>query len=182
MTTNHSTLLIDDSTPATETDVLSRLFELSITQQTIRHAPVFTVVEAKALRGELEGAHIKNLFLRNKKGRMWLVTCHEDRQINMNRLAEHLDAKRLSFASAERLMRYLGVTPGAVTPLAAINDKTGLVTIVLDQAILTDSLINVHPLHNAATTALAPADLLRFLEDVDHHPLIVDMSMMSEAT
>ena len=179
MTERDSTVLIDGSPPATEADVLARLSALDIAQTTTRHAPVFTVAEAKALRGELEGAHIKNLFLRNKKGRLWLVTRHEDRQIDMKQLGEHLGAKRFSFASAERLMHYLGVIPGAVTPLAAINDKTHAVTVVLDEAILTDTLINVHPLHNAATTALAPRDLLAFLDDVGHTPAIVDMSAMS---
>lgn len=171
--------LIDGSPPATEEAVLARLAALDIEQHTTYHAPVFTVAQAKALRGELAGAHIKNLFLRNKKGRMWLVTCHEDRQIDMRQLGEHLQAKRLSFASAQRLMHYLGVIPGAVTPLAAINDITGAVAVVLDAAILTDSLINVHPLHNAATTALSPDALLRFLRAVGHDPIIVDMSAMS---
>ena len=166
MTENDVAVLLDGGAPATEADVLAHLSALGIAQNTTRHEPVFTVNQAKALRGELTGAHIKNLFLRNKKGRMWLVTCHEDRQIDMKQLAKHLDAKQLSFASAQRLMHYLGVIPGAVTPLAALNDKTHAVTVVLDQAILTDTLINVHPLHNAATSALAPSDLLAFLESL----------------
>ena len=171
--------LVDGQPPATEADVLAKLADLGVNHETTYHPPVFTVAEAKALRGELEGAHIKNLFLRNKKGRMWLVTCHEDRQIDMKLLADRLDAKRLSFASAERLMNYLGVIPGAVTPLAAMNDHTGAVTVVLDQAVLNDELINVHPLHNAATTAIAPSALLTFLEAVDHAPEIVDMALMT---
>ena len=86
---------------------------------------------------------------------------------------------RLGFASAERLMRYLGVIPGAVTPLAALNDHSGAVTVVLDAAVLKDALINVHPLHNAATTALSPGDLVTFLEAVGHAPEIIDMTAMT---
>ena len=83
---------------------------------------MFTVEEAKRLRGELPGGHTKNLFLRNKKGRMWLVVCLEDREIDLKALGEQLESGRLSFASADRLMTYLGVVPGAVTPFAALND------------------------------------------------------------
>ena len=81
---------------------------------------------------------------------MWVVTCHEDRQIDLKELAGHLGTNRLSFASPERMMRYLGVIPGAVTPLAAMNDHGSKVTMVLDEAVLQDDSINVHPLHNAA--------------------------------
>ena len=138
------------------------------------HPPVFTVEEAKALRGELAGGHVKNLFLRNKKGRMWLVTCLEDRRIDLKALGERLGGGRLSFGSAERLMTYLGVVPGAVTPFAAINDKTGAVTVVLDREVFAQAPINAHPLANDMTTAIEPDDLVRFLEAENHPPEILD--------
>ncbi|MEM7404668.1 MAG: prolyl-tRNA synthetase associated domain-containing protein [Pseudomonadota bacterium] len=168
--------LADGSAPGDEAAILARLAELGIRHETHHHAPVYTVDEAKAERGELRGSHIKNLFLRNKKGRMWLVTCHEDLQIDLKSLGELVGAGRFSFASAERLMKYLGVIPGAVTPLAVFNDKGGAVQVILDEAILNDAVVNVHPLHNAATTAITPDDLLRFLEAQDHSPTILDMT------
>lgn len=160
--------------PTSPEALLHRLDALGIAQRTVSHPPVFTVEEAKALRGELPGHHIKNLFLRNKKGRMWLVTCLEDREIDLKALGERLDAGRFSFGSADRLMTYLGVRPGAVTPFAVINDKAGAVTMVLDGGVMAGGPVNCHPLVNTMTTALASADLLRFLEAERHAPLMLD--------
>ena len=153
----------------------ARLNELGISYQAVTHPPVFTVEEAKALRGELPGAHIKNLFLRNKKGRMWLVTCLEDRQIDLKSLGDRLEAGRFSFGSAERLMTYLGVLPGSVTPFAVINDSGGAVTMVLDSGVMAAGPVNCHPLVNTMTTAVAAADLRYFLEAEGHAPLMLDM-------
>jgi Ala-tRNA(Pro) deacylase len=165
------------SPPATPDDLFAKLEALGIATETIRHAPVYTVEEAKALRGELSGGHSKNLFLRNKKGRMWLVTCLEDREIDMKALDARLESGRLSFGSAERLMKHLGVTPGAVTPFAAMNDRDGAVQVVLDKAMLEDyAVLNFHPLDNAMTTTIAPKDLVRFLEAIGHPPQVLDLS------
>jgi Ala-tRNA(Pro) deacylase len=171
-------VLADGSPPATPDDLFARLAGLGIEAPTVEHPPVFTVEEAKALRGELPGAHIKNLFLRNKKGAMWLVTCLEDRQIDLKKLAAALGAGRFSFGSAERLMRHLGILPGAVTPFAVINDKTGAVQVVLDKAMLAQNPVNCHPLVNDMTTALAAAELVRFLEDVGHPPEVLDLDTL----
>ena len=92
--------------------LFARLAELGIAHRTVEHPPVFTVEEAKALRGNLPGHHIKNLFLRNKKEEMWLVVALEDRTIDLKRLGGTLGAGRLSFGSPERLAKYLGVEPG----------------------------------------------------------------------
>ncbi len=170
--------LADGSRPATVEDLFARLEGLGIAARTVEHPPVFTVEEAKALRGELPGAHIKNLFLRNKKGAMWLVVCLEDRQIDLKALAAALGAGRFSFGSAERLMQHLGILPGAVTPFAVINDKAGAVQVVLDKAMLADGPINCHPLVNHMTTALAPDGLVRFLEAEDHAPLVLDLDAL----
>ncbi len=144
----------------------------------MRHPPVFTVEEAKVQRGELPGSHIKNLFLRNKKGTMWLITCLEDRQIDLKALGFALEAGRFSFGSAERLMTYLGVLPGAVTPFAVINDKDAHVQVVLDRGLLDHDPINAHPLVNDMTTAIAAQDLIRFLEAVGHPPRIFDLGAL----
>src|SRR5204862_5350936 len=102
--------------------LFARLAEMGVAHNTVEHAPVFTVEQAKAHRGELPGHHIKNLFLRNKKEQMWLVVALEDRAIDLKRLGEALGAGRLSFGSANRLKRTLGVEPGSVTPLSLVND------------------------------------------------------------
>ena len=164
--------------PTSPGALLRRLEELGIQSKSVMHPPVFTVEEAKALRGSLPGAHIKNLFLRNKKGAMWLITCLEDRKIDLKALGKALEAGRFSFASADRLMTYLGVRPGAVTPFAVINDSAGPVTMVLDKAILGNDPVHAHPLVNDMTTALEAADLIRFLEAEGHPPLILDMDSL----
>jgi len=170
--------LADGSAPMTPEALLDHLAALGIPAPTVSHPPVFTVEEAKALRGQLPGGHTKNLFLRNKKGRMWLVTCLEDRQIDLKALADRLDGGRFSFGSPERLMAHLGVTPGAVTALAVINDRAGAVEAVLDEGLLAYDRINVHPLVNDRTTALASADLLKFYAATDHPPLILDLGAL----
>jgi len=167
--------LADGSPPLGSAELLARLAALGIVERTVHHAPVYTVAEARELRAEFPGGHSKNLFLRNKKGRMWLLTCLEDREIDLKRLAEHLGAGRFSFASPDRLMRYLGVIPGAVTPFAVINDHGRVVRMVLDAGLLSHAPLNFHPLDNAMTTAISAEGLLRFLEYAEHTPEIVDL-------
>lgn len=169
-------LLFDGTRPMGSGELLERLETLGVAHRTVAHAPVYTVAESRGLRADFPGGHSKNLFLRNKKGRMWLVSCLEDRQIDLKRLAEHLGAGRFSFGSAERLMRYLGVIPGAVTPFAVINDRGGVVQMVLDAGLLEHDPLNFHPLDNGMTTAVSADGLLRFLAYADHEPQIVDLS------
>lgn len=171
-----SQTLADGSAPATAAKLLARLEEMGIRATTADHPPVFTVEEAKALRGELEGAHSKNLFVRDKKGVMWLVVALEDSRIDLKELAGKLGLKRLSFGSADRLMKFLGVIPGAVTPFGVINDHGGLVSVALDRGLQKHDVWNFHPLDNAKTTTIRAEDLVRFLEAVDHPPTWVDMS------
>lgn len=154
--------------------LFDRLHQLGIAHRTVEHPPVFTVEEAKALRGDLPGHHIKNLFLRNKKEEMWLVVALEDRAVDLRRLGERLGAGRLSFGSPDRLKRHLGVEPGSVTPLALINDEPHLVRLALDRALADSGPVNAHPLVNTMTTALAGPDLLRFFEATGHVPLWLD--------
>ena len=154
--------------------LLSRLAELGIAQQTVEHPPVFTVEEAKALRGNLPGHHVKNLFLRNKKEEMWLVVAIEDRAVDLKRLGEVLGAGRLSFGSPDRLRRHLGVEPGSVTPLALVNDTSLSVRLAVDRGLTHGGPVNVHPLVNTMTTAMSAEDLLRFFAATGHAPLWLD--------
>ena len=160
--------------PATPDDLFRFLDTLGIAHNTVHHAPVFTVDEARAVRGDLAGGHSKSLFLRNKKGRMWLVVTKEDRAIDLKDLGARLGAGRFSFGSPERLMRVLGVIPGAVTPFAVLNDTDGAVQVVLDRGLMDMDPLNFHPLDNAMTTAVRSQDLLRFLEATGHEPQMID--------
>jgi len=171
----HDGKLADGSIPATPEDLFGRLEALGIATSTVRHPPVFTVEEAKRLRGPVQGAHTKNLFLRDKKGRnMWLVVCLEDRDVNIRQLEATLGSTRLSFGSAERLMKYLGVIPGAVTPFAVVNDKGGVVQVALDRGALEREPLNFHPLDNAMTTSIGAQDFLKFLEAEEHPAKLID--------
>jgi Ala-tRNA(Pro) deacylase len=149
-------------------DLLALLDRLGIEHNTVRHPAVFTVEESLRVVGELPGGHSKNLFLRNTPGRMWLLVMPAERQIDLKRLAALLGTSRLSFANAARMERYLGVGAGAVTPFAVVNDHEHEVTVVLDDELLSRDRINLHPLENSATTGIAPAGLIRFLEAVGH--------------
>jgi Ala-tRNA(Pro) deacylase len=155
-------------------ELLRLLRDLGIEAETVTHRPVFTVEEAKEHRGDLPGAHTKNLFLRDKKGVMWLAVVLERRTVDLNALAGELGHKRFSFGSADRLTRYLGVVPGAVTPFALVNDHEGAVRVALDAGLRTHELWNFHPLVNSMTTTIRGADMLRFLDAVKHPPTWVD--------
>lgn len=160
----------------TTEDLLARLDASGFKTTTVRHPPLYTVEDSQKLRGEIAGGHTKNLFLKDKKDRLWLVTAEENAEIDMKRLHTRLGSARLSFGKPDLLMEALGVPPGSVTPLAAINDAGGRVTVVIDRPLLDHDVINVHPLTNAATTSIAREDLLAFLRDCGHEPQILDVS------
>ena len=158
-------------------DLFARLDALGISTHTVRHPPLFTVEESRALRGELPGGHAKNLFLKDKKDRMWLVTAEEDRPIDLKALGITLGAHgRVSFGSPERLLRHLGVTPGAVTPFGLANDTPPQVSFVFDEGLMRHETLNFHPLVNSATTAIARGDFFRFLEATGHTARILAMA------
>ncbi len=160
--------------PLSPDDLFAQLEALGLRTQTVQHPPLFTVEQSKSLRGELPGGHTKNLFLKDKKDRMWLVTAEEDRGIDLKGLGTVLGANgRVSFGSPERLMRHLGVEPGAVTPFGLANDTAGQVSFVLDEGLLRHDVLNFHPLTNAATTAIARDDFLRFLDAISHRPQVL---------
>ena len=159
-----------------EDRLIADLSALGIAHELIEHQAVFTVDESLVLHQTIPGAHTKNLFLKDKKGQIFLVTARESARIDLKRLHETIGASgRLSFGNAEQLMAHLGVTPGSVTALSVINDKDGLVTVVLDAALMGESLINCHPLINTATTTLPREGLLAFLNATGHTPLIVNL-------
>jgi Ala-tRNA(Pro) deacylase len=163
--------------PATRDDLMACLAGLGISVETVEHPPLFTVEQSRALRGEIPGAHTKNLFLKDKKGALFLVTAEEDAAIDLKHIHHRIGASgRVSFGNPTLLMDVLGVPAGAVTPFGAINDTAARVTVVLDAALIGNALINCHPLENTATTTIAAADLLAFLVATGHEPRIVAVS------
>jgi Ala-tRNA(Pro) deacylase len=155
----------------TEDGLLAALDQLGIAHQTVRHPALHTVAESQALRGTLPGGHTKNLFLKDKKSRHFLVSMEEDAVVDLKTLHTRIGGSgRLSFGSADDMERLLGVRPGAVTLFGAINDKGGDVTVFIDEGLLAHDAINAHPLTNEATTTIATADMLRFLEAYGHAP------------
>ena len=162
---------------ATSDELLVRLKALGIETQTFEHPPVFTVAEARDLRGAISGGHTKNLFLKDRKGGLFLVVAEEDARIDLKTIHAAIGAQgRVSFGSAELLVEVWGVQPGSVTPFGAINDAAGRVKVVLDDAMMTHERLNFHPLINSRTTNISSADLLRFLRAADHEPLVTPVS------
>jgi Ala-tRNA(Pro) deacylase len=157
----------------TPDELFAFLDRLGIAHRTVSHPPLFTVEQSQALRGQIPGGHTKNLFLKDKKGTLYLVTALEDAAIELKSLHRRLGASgRFSFGPAEQMREVLGIEPGAVTPFAAMNDTAQRVTVVLDQALMTRPVINCHPLRNTMTTSIARDDLVKFLEATGHRPRI----------
>lgn len=151
--------------------------------ETFEHPPHHTVEEAQAWREGrgMAGGFCKNLFLKDKKGQLWLIVTLETRALKLNSLSKPLGSARLSFANAEVMWEVLGVRPGSVTPFAAINDRTGQVRVVLDAPMLEHALLHYHPLENTATSAISRENLLRFLRLTGHEPIILDLEEAAEA-
>jgi Ala-tRNA(Pro) deacylase len=162
--------------PATRTELFARLSELGIATRTVEHPPVFTVAESDNLERDLPGGHTKNLFLKDAKDRLFLVTAASHNQIDLKRLHKVLGCARLSFGRPELLQEVLGVAPGSVTAFALINDHARRVSFVLDAQLMEHDYINCHPLENTATTSVAREDLLRFIRACGHEPRILDLS------
>ncbi|HET9902301.1 MAG TPA: YbaK/EbsC family protein [Xanthobacteraceae bacterium] len=158
--------------PATPEDLFAYLDRLGVKHRTVSHPPLFTVEEARRLRGSVPGGHSKNLFLQDKRGALFLVTALEDAVIDLKGLHRRLGAGRFSFGPPALLRDIWGVEPGAVTPFGAINDVAGRVTVVLDAAMMRHPTLNYHPLVNTMTTTIAREDLIRFLRATGHEPRI----------
>jgi len=167
--------------PVTETELFAFLDNCRIAHKTHRHSPVFTVEEAQAVRADMPGGHSKNLFVRDKKKNHALIVAAEERKIDLKHLAGKIEMGRLSFASPDRLMTYLGVTPGSVTPFSLLNayrqpapdGKT--VQVIIDESLLDHDMVYFHPLHNAATTAISPGDLLKFVRACGFEPSVLSL-------
>lgn len=143
------------------------------------HPPVFTVAEASSISHSIPGAHCRNLFLRDKKGSMILLTLRDTTAIDLKKLSGSLGMGRLSFGSPERLWTYLGVVPGSVTPLAILNDTERQVRPLFESAMMAESIINFHPLDNSMTVGMSPSSLMTILEKNAMTPHIIDLSPLA---
>ncbi|MGE0501168.1 MAG: prolyl-tRNA synthetase associated domain-containing protein [Rhizobiaceae bacterium] len=161
----------------TTAELLAFLADIGVEQKTVHHPPLFTVADSKALRGHIDGAHTKNLFLKDKKDNFFLVSVDEDAVVDLKTIHVVIAAAgRVSFANADHLMRLLGVTPGAVTLFGAINDSAGHVRVFIDEALMNAGTINAHPLTNEATTTVAADGMVRFLAATGHKPAILKIT------
>ena len=169
---------MEDLTNAQEA-LFAQLDALGISHKTYTHRAVFTVEDSAGLKAGLPGGHTKNLFLKDKKGALFLVNAIADTQIPVNRLHTILGCQRLSFGKPDLLEASLGVTPGSVTFFAILNDAEGRVRLVLDKKLFDYELVNFHPLLNTATTAIKPDDLPVFARACGCEPFIVDFDSIS---
>jgi Ala-tRNA(Pro) deacylase len=163
------------TTPEKVDKLLKFLRQIDVNVTVHNHAPVFTVAEAQSLRGSISGAHTKNLFLRDRKNNIFLVTALEDAFVDLKTLHARIGASsRLSFANAGLLADVLGVEPGAVSPFGLVNDTAKQCNFVLDQAILGYDIANFHPLDNTMTVSISPEGLHRFLSATGHSPVLLE--------
>lgn len=160
---------------ATRETLFNRLAELGIETRTVEHEAVFTVAESDKLERDLPGGHTKNLFVKDAKGKLFLIVAESHTEVDMKRIHKRIGCARLSFGKPDLLEATLGVTPGSVTALAVINDIAGAVEVILDETLTSFDVINCHPLVNTATTAIARDDLIRFMTETGHPPRIMPL-------
>lgn len=159
--------------------LLAALDDLGLKTSTLHHEAVFRVGEGEGIKDQLPGAHTKNLFLKDDKGQLWLVSAEQTARINLKALPKLIGSGRLSFGSPERLYAALGVTPGSVTALALINDPEKKVKFLLDKTLADAAIVNFHPLTNTATTALTQSDFRAFLASLGRELVVIDFADIS---
>ena len=168
--------------PAPDAKTRSALFsffdQADIAHKTVEHPAIFTVEEGRDYKKTMPGGHSKNLFLKDKKGVLYLAVALSETRVDLVGLGKRLGAKgRLSFGKPELMTATMGVIPGAVTPFALINESARVLsTVILDKALLDHDPVWFHPLENTASTAIRPADLVRFVEACGFTPQILDLA------
>ncbi|HEY0437409.1 MAG TPA: YbaK/EbsC family protein [Phenylobacterium sp.] len=162
----------------TRADLIALLDSLGVEHSTVDHPAVFRVGEGEAVKAAIPGAHTKNLFLKDAKDRLWLISAEQDTVIDLKRLHHTLGSARLSFGSPALMEEALGVTPGSVTAFGLINDTDHRVSFVLDRRLAEAERVNFHPLTNTATTGVSRDGFRRFLAAVGVAPLVVDFATL----
>ena len=179
--------MTEDKTPEPETRpqfdparLLAWMTDQGLVFDNHEHPAVFRVEEGLELKASMPGAHTKNLFLKDKKGQLWLISARQDTVVDLKRAPKTIGSDRLSFGNETLLYETLGVRPGSVTALGLINDTDRRVTFILDKALWDADIVNFHPLTNTATTALAQADFRRFLALIGREPVqVVDFGALT---
>ena len=161
--------------PASDKNLFDQFAVLGIQTTTVRHSPMFTVEDGEKLLVDVPGGHCKTLFLKGKKGDLWLVVMLGHIRLDINMLKKKLGSSRLSFAKPDLMREVLGVEPGAVTPFALLNESARSIKVVLDKKMMSEKLLNYHPLRNDATTTITASDLLKFIHAMKHEPIILDL-------
>jgi Ala-tRNA(Pro) deacylase len=169
------------SAPATPDELFAFFDQNGIVHSTVEHPAVFRVEEGHAIKAAMPGGHTKNLFLKDAKDQLWLISALGETQIDLKRLHQVIGSARLSFGNPELMRQTLGVAPGSVTVFGLINDRERRVRLVLDRALLEHETLNFHPLANTATTAVSREGLLRFLQALGIEPMVVDFERMALA-
>ena len=162
-------------------DLFARLDALGVSHKTYDHEPIFTVEQGAHLKAQWPGGHSKNLFLKDKKGQMVLISALGETEIPLKGLHRHLDCGRLSFGKPELMEEVLGVTPGSVTIFALLHEGAkALSQVILDKALMDHNPVHFLPLEHNATTAISPDDLLVFVRDCGFEPRIMDFAGLAE--
>ena len=163
----------------TRPDLIAFFDAHGIAHDTTDHPAVFRVGEGEGIKDDIPGAHTKNLFLKDAKGRLWLISAQDDTAIDLKRLHTVIGSARLSFGSAELMEQTLGVTPGSVTAFGLINDVERRLTFVLDRRLAQAERVNFHPLTNTATTGVSREGFAKFLSALGVAPIVVDFAAMA---
>ena len=164
-----------DSLPTSPDSLMALLDQIGVGFSLHEHPSLRTVEESKAFRGTMDGTHVKNLYLRDRKKNNHLVVAQEDREIDLKALPAMIGSERLSFGSADRLFEFLGVRPGAVSPFTLINDPDHRVALSLDASLMEAKMLFFHPLVNDLTLGITPEGLRGFLAHTGHDPRIVSL-------
>ncbi len=165
--------------PFSYTDLIALLDDLGVSYEITEHEPVFTVAEGLEIERDIQGVHCRNLFLRDKKKAMFLVTLPNEREVDLKKLADLLRCARLSLGSSERLWEHLGIRPGSVNPFCVVNDPNQNVQLILDEDMMSADLVNYHPMDNSKTITLSPTGLLRVIAESGHKPKIIDLRVVA---
>ena len=144
-------------------DLFELLIKIGLEFEIHNHKPLFTVEDSENLRGEILGAHTKNLFLKNKKNDFFLFSCDENAKVDLKRFSKSINAKNLSFANESYLEKYMGIKPGSVSPFGLLNDKDGIINFYFDHKLTKSKVINFHPLINTTTISLKTSDFINFI-------------------
>lgn len=161
--------------PTSPDQLMGVMDDLGIAYDLHHHEAVFTVAESEKVDKQITAHHTRNMFLRTKKKQNFLITLSHDTPIDLKKLEQLLGVKNFSFGSPDRLMEILGVYPGSVTPLSAINANAGDITIILEDKMMQADLVAYHPLLNTMTVTMTPIDLLNFLAHIGHVPQVINL-------